>query len=279
MRILLVAAGSWLSGLLVYLFSAALAGAQLGQASGLRGTLPDLQAVAFLSLLGWAFLLPVLYLPAMLLLRRLLAGPRPAAAFPLVGAALALVAAPLQLLVLSGFQPHRELLALTLTPEGILLSLQLGAAGAVFGQGFLLLERRRSPWAHSAGGALLQLYALALPYLLTLLAVEILLGRRLPPPAELPGLLTFSLYITFMAFLLLLAPAMLLLEGRLGGRKPAGAFVLLGFLLGVPTLLLVSSLFLGGPGSMLSSPRLYLQYGLAGAVAGAGFVLLPVRRA
>jgi hypothetical protein len=93
---------------------------------------PDLWAVLFWTALPFAAAVPLLYLPMMTLLRRLLHGYKPTLAFPLIGAFLGI--APTQLVDYS-FSGEITFLA---SPETRLFYSCFAVAGVAFGLGFAL---------------------------------------------------------------------------------------------------------------------------------------------
>lgn len=85
------------------------------------------------------FVIALLYLPGMFGLRRLLPTLRPALTFPLLGAFLALPSVMLQWLL---FGAGTDVANALRAPESVPFYFMYAAAGALFGGGFLLIQRR-----------------------------------------------------------------------------------------------------------------------------------------
>ena len=122
MRILWAGLAAWFAGLGVYELLLRLI---WGQSTG-----GDWAAVAFWSAVAWALAVPILYVPILLLVRKLLGGYRPVALFSLAAALLGAVPT-----ALIAFRWGGNLEALT-TPEAGLFLGMFTAVGLVFGFGY-----------------------------------------------------------------------------------------------------------------------------------------------
>lgn len=122
MRILWAGVGAWLTGLGAYELLLRLL---WGQSTG-----GDWAAVAFWSALAWALAVPLLYVPALMLLEKLLGGYRPVVLFPLAAALLGVAPTALIALRWSGS------LAGLATPEAGLFFGMFTTVGLVFGFGY-----------------------------------------------------------------------------------------------------------------------------------------------
>lgn len=128
MKIITIFVVSWVVGLAAYLGSLALFYRQ-SISSG------DLTAVLFWSLLAFAVVFFVLYLPALFVMRRWLRGVRPLWPFPLLAVLLGVV--PTAVIVLFFGGGVRSLAS----PEASLFCAMFGAVGIVVGFGYAFIYR------------------------------------------------------------------------------------------------------------------------------------------
>ncbi len=133
LKLSVVCVVSWLIGVAVYLSSIYLI---YGQAVGRA----DLTAFLFWSLMAALFALSLIYLPIMLLLRKLLGGYKPVAAFPVVASLMFIIPTAFILGVFStdGYDFLRSLSS----PEALLFYCMFIATGVVFGLGFVWSFRK-----------------------------------------------------------------------------------------------------------------------------------------
>lgn len=130
MKILLLFIASWVIGLCAYVGSSALFYRQT-----IWFTSADFRWAALSSFLGFAVTFCVVYLPALLALRRLLRGVRPVWPFPVVAALLGALPTALVLFYWGG--TCRSILR----PEALLFYALFGAAGIIVGIGFACICR------------------------------------------------------------------------------------------------------------------------------------------
>ena len=88
--------------------------------------------------MAFAAAVPVVYLPVMKILKRVLGGYRPVAAFPLAAAVLGVVPTGLVMYAFGGK------VASLLSPEAVLFYWCFGMAGVAFGVGFSVSRERAS---------------------------------------------------------------------------------------------------------------------------------------
>jgi hypothetical protein len=122
MRPVLITATSWLSGLMAY--EAWLRSVWRQSMGG------DWKAVAFWSAVAFAAVVPLLYFPAMRLVRARLRGYRPLVWFPLVAAALGVVPTALIVAIWGGGSGS------LLKPEASLFYVMFCTVGVTFGLGY-----------------------------------------------------------------------------------------------------------------------------------------------
>jgi len=133
LKLVIVGLVSWLVGVSVYLSSLYLIYGQTAKGA-------DLTAVLFWSFVAALFAFPLIYLPIMLLLRKLLRGYKPVAAFPVV-ASLVFVIPTAFILGLSSTDGYGFLRSL-LSPEAVLFYCMFIAVGVSFGLGFVWRSRK-----------------------------------------------------------------------------------------------------------------------------------------
>ena len=133
LKLAIVCVVSWLIGVAVYLSSLYLL---YGQTAGRA----DLLAVLFWSFVASLFAFALIYLPVMFLLRRLLRGDKPAAAFP-AAASLVFVLPTAFILGMSSTDGSGLLNSLA-SPEAVLFYCTFVAVGASFGLGFVWYSRK-----------------------------------------------------------------------------------------------------------------------------------------
>lgn len=133
LKLAIVCVVSWLLGVAVYLSSLNLL---YGQSAGRA----DLRAVLTWSLAAALFAFALIYLPIMFLLRRLLRGYKPVAAFPLVASLLFILPTAFMLgLSSTGGSGFIRSLA---GPEAVLFYCMFAAVGMSFGLGFVWCSRK-----------------------------------------------------------------------------------------------------------------------------------------
>ena len=124
---------SWLVGVAAYLSSLYLLYGQTAEGA-------DLTAILFWSFAAALFAFPLIYLPVMLLLRRLLRGYKLAAAFPAVASLLFVI--PTAFILGMSSTGGSDFLRSLFTPEALLFYCMFIAVGVSFGLGFLWCSRR-----------------------------------------------------------------------------------------------------------------------------------------
>ena len=129
MRLALAALFSWLAALALILASLGANGEPVNRA--------DLFGFGTTSLAMTVLMIALLYLPGLLLLKRRLAGTRPAAVFPLASGVALNAPAFAVLAYVAGRTMVKE--------EALMLALAALAAGLVFGAGFVWSQRAREP--------------------------------------------------------------------------------------------------------------------------------------
>lgn len=127
---------SWLVGVVVYFASLYLV---YGQTAGRA----DLTAVLVWSFLAALFAFPLIYLPIMFLLRRLLRGYKPVAAFPVVASLVCII--PTAFILGMYSTGGSEFLRSLTSPEALLFYCMFIAVGISFGLGFVWCSRRAQP--------------------------------------------------------------------------------------------------------------------------------------
>jgi hypothetical protein len=123
---------SWLVGVAAYLSSLHLIYGQTVEGA-------DLTAVLIWSFVAALFAFPLIYLPTMLLLRRVLRGYQPVAAFPAVGALMFVIPTAF-ILGMFSIDGHGFLRSLV-SPEALLFYCMFVAVGVTFGLGFVWCYR------------------------------------------------------------------------------------------------------------------------------------------
>ena len=133
LKLAIVGTASWLVGVAAYLSALYLV---YGQTAG--GA--DLTAVLFWSFAAVLFALPLIYLPVMFLLRRLLRGYKPVAAFPVVASLVFVLptASVLGMFSIDGSGFLRSFFS----PEALLFYCMFIAVGVTFGLGFVWCFRK-----------------------------------------------------------------------------------------------------------------------------------------
>ena len=139
-RIIILCAVAWFFGLVAYVAACRFFYHQ-GIAFG------ELLGVAQLSLVASACAFAIVYIPAMLLLRRLLRGSRHVWLYPLVSIPLTVIPPAFVLVLvggsaalLSGRLPDRALLDFFVSPEASLFYCMFGVAGLIIGFGFACIH-------------------------------------------------------------------------------------------------------------------------------------------
>ena len=133
LKLAIACAVSWLVGVAVYLSSLYLIYGQTAEGA-------DLMAVLFWSLMAALFAFALIYLPIMFLLRRLLRGYKPVAAFPAVAS---LVFVFPTVFILGMFSTDGTgFLRLLVSPEALLFYCMFIAVGVSFGLGFVWCFRK-----------------------------------------------------------------------------------------------------------------------------------------
>jgi hypothetical protein len=133
LKLAIVCVVSWLIGVAAYLSSLYLIYGQTAEGA-------DLTAVLSWSFVAALFAFALIYLPVMLLLRRLLRGYKPAAAFP-VAASSVFVFPTAFILGLFSTDGHEFLRSLA-SPEALLFYCMFIAVGVSFGLGFVWCSRK-----------------------------------------------------------------------------------------------------------------------------------------
>jgi hypothetical protein len=133
LKLALVCVLSWLVGVAVYLSLLYLIYGQTAEGS-------DLTAVLFWSCVAALFTFVLIYLPIMFLLRRVLRGLKPVAAFP-VAASLVFVIPTAFILGMFSTDGHGFLRSL-ISPEALLFYCMFIAVGVSFGLGFVWCYRQ-----------------------------------------------------------------------------------------------------------------------------------------
>ena len=119
---------SWLVGVAAYLSSLYFIYGQTAEGA-------DLTAILFWSLMAALFAFALIYLPVLLLLRRLLHGYRPVAAFPAVASLVFVIPAAF---ILGMFSTDTDgFLRSLVSPEALLFYCMFVAVGVSFGLGFV----------------------------------------------------------------------------------------------------------------------------------------------
>ena len=133
LKLAIVCVVSWLVGVAVYLSSLYLMYGQTAEGA-------DLAAVLFWSFVAAVFAFPLIYLPIMFLLRRILRGYKPVAAFPAVAALVFVIPTAF---ILGMFSiDGRGFLRSLVSPEALLFYCMFVAVGITFGLGFVWCYRR-----------------------------------------------------------------------------------------------------------------------------------------
>ncbi len=133
MKLAIVCVVSWLVGVAAYLSSLRLIYRQSAEGA-------DLTAVLFWSFVAALFAFVLIYLPIMLLLRRLLRGYKPAAAFPAVASLVFVLPTAFILFMFS--TDGTGFLRSLVSPEALLFYFMFIAVGVSFGLGFVWCFRK-----------------------------------------------------------------------------------------------------------------------------------------
>ena len=133
LKLAIVCSASWLIGVAAYLSSLYLVYGQTAEGA-------DLTAILFWSFVAAVFAFPLIYLPIMFLLRRLLRGYKPVAAFPVVAALVFVIPTAFILGMFStdGYGFLRSMVS----PEALLFYCMFIAVGVSFGLGFVWCSRK-----------------------------------------------------------------------------------------------------------------------------------------
>lgn len=123
---------SWLVGVAVYLSSLYLIYGQVAEGA-------DLTAVLVWSFSAALIAFPLIYLPLVLLLRRLLHGYKPVVTFPVVASLAGII--PTSLIIFMNSTSGSDFLHSLLSPEAALFYYMFIAAGVSFGLGFVWCYR------------------------------------------------------------------------------------------------------------------------------------------
>ena len=129
MRIFLCTVGGWTAGLAAYVLVIAIAYGEIVGGG-------DLAVASLWTAVAFAASVPLIYIPALQLLRRFLRGFRPTVAFALAAVPLAIAPTAFVLYVLGGHASE------IVSPEGLQFFVAFVAAGAAFGLGY---AARRTP--------------------------------------------------------------------------------------------------------------------------------------
>jgi hypothetical protein len=128
LKLTIVCAISWLVGIAAYLSSLYILYGQTAEGA-------DLTAVLFWSCVAAAVTFPLVYLPAMFLLRRLLRGYKPLVAFPVVASLVCVI--PTTFILAAFSTGGSQLLHSLSSPEAALFYYMFIAVGVTFGLGFV----------------------------------------------------------------------------------------------------------------------------------------------
>jgi hypothetical protein len=133
LKLAIVCVASWLIGVAAYFSALYLL---YGQTAGRA----DLTAVLVWSFVAALSAFALIYLPALLLLRRLLRGFRPVAVFPLVASLLSVL--PTAFILGMSSSDNRGFLRALVSPEASLFYCMFVAVGVTFGLGFVWCSRK-----------------------------------------------------------------------------------------------------------------------------------------
>ena len=131
MKLFLASLVSWMAGLATYYVLGT-----VGVGDSIGGG--DLIAVVFYSLYASVFVFPLVYLPAMFLLRKILAGYQPRFLFPLVGALLFVIPTMVVFALFGGI--GAGFFRTLFIPEAVLFHCMFVVVGAMFGWSFVWLK-------------------------------------------------------------------------------------------------------------------------------------------
>ena len=135
MKLFLASLVSWMAGLATYYV---LGTVEVGDSIG-EG---DLIAVVFYSLYALVFVFPLVYLPSMLLIRKVLGGYRPRFVYPLTGALLFVIPTMVVFALFGGV--GAGFFRTMFIPEAVLFHCMFVVVGGLFGWSFVWLKSRSS---------------------------------------------------------------------------------------------------------------------------------------